>query len=104
VAQNPNPNNPSKAAKNSPLRGTTTKKLLPVTNRNQKGEPRPHAVELVEATREALAAAVAVCGPGVPFRAVGDVIQVLVGGEKAFVLRYGKTMDGWKVGWWRLTH
>ncbi|GBF92100.1 methionine aminopeptidase [Raphidocelis subcapitata] len=39
------------------------------------GEPRPHAAELVEATREALAAAVAACGPGAPFRAIGDVVQ-----------------------------
>jgi methionyl aminopeptidase len=38
-------------------------------------EAAPAAVDLVEATREALRAAIAVCGPGVPFREVGAAVQ-----------------------------
>jgi methionine aminopeptidase len=35
-------------------------------------------VELVETTRSALAAAIAACGPGVPFWVIGDTIQVII--------------------------
>ncbi|KAF8072774.1 MAP1D [Scenedesmus sp. PABB004] len=39
------------------------------------GEPAPAVAELVEATRAALDAGIAVCGPGVPFRAIGHAIH-----------------------------
>lgn len=37
--------------------------------------PNPAALDLVEGAREALNAAIAACGPGVPFREVGNVVQ-----------------------------
>lgn len=40
------------------------------------GEPRPNTQHLVETTCEALAAAIGICGPGVPFAAIGETIQV----------------------------
>ena len=39
------------------------------------GTATPHALELVETTRAALAAAISICGPNVPFAQIGHVIH-----------------------------
>lgn len=39
------------------------------------GQPSDAALQLVEVTRQSLQAAIDVCGPGVPFRAIGSAIS-----------------------------
>lgn len=49
--------------------------------------PSPAAVELVAAAREALEAAIAVCGPGVPFSEVGRAVQRVADRQGLSVVR-----------------
>jgi methionine aminopeptidase len=54
------------------------------------GQPSPAAVELVAVTQQALDAAIQLCGPDVPFRAIGHAIHSIAdaaGALRAAVMR-----------------
>jgi methionyl aminopeptidase len=51
------------------------------------GAVSPDAARLIDVTERALAAAIAVCGPGVPYRRIGETIHAIADAERVGVVR-----------------